>query len=149
MLGAQVFGVAMIIGGSWAVIHERRVAAKLATAQHWPTVKGEILRSEVKGRPGGKGAYRAKIEFRYAVGGTEYKSRKIAIGGEVNSSKVRAAARCSQYPIGATPDVYVNPDNPNEAYLELRQEGRVLTTAIGALFAFLGIGLATGLLSQS
>ena len=149
MLGTQIFGAALIFGGGWAVIHERVVARKIVAARHWPTVRGEILRSEVKDRPGGKGAYRAKIEFRYTFGGANYKSRKITMGGEVRGSKALAAARCSQYPVGATPDVYVNPDKPTDAYLELRQEGRLMTTAIGALFAVLGIGLATGLLSQS
>ena len=149
MLGVQIFGAVLGLGGAWVVIHERLVARKIVAAQHWPTVRGEILSSDVKDRPGGKGAYRAKIEFRYSFGGADYKSRKITMGGEVRGSKALAAARCKQFPVGATPDVHVNPDKPAEAFLELRQEGRLMTTAIGALFTVLGIGLATGLLSQS
>lgn len=129
------------------MIHPFLTARKVKRSETWPITDAEIVESEVKAIGAKKRTHRAKIKYRYTVGGEEYTGRRVAIGGEVNSAaRSRAEERTVKYPLGSNQVVFYNPDKPQEAYLERNQEGAMFVFLGGAFFCLLGLAILTGLI---
>ena len=141
----QIIGTLLILVGAGVVIHSVRMSRKVEAAQLWPSVKGLVTTSVVK-RSGGKNrVYRAKIRYTYSVAGFEFEGRRLALGGELDTSnRGRAEARCAKYPEGSEPDVYYDPSNPKDACLERVQEGKGFTMLIAGVFAAVGAAMLLG-----
>lgn len=144
----EIFGFIALASGLWFVVHEQCTAQKLRSAVHWPFVWGEILSSRVKRSGGKRAVYRAKIKYRYHVGGVDHESKNIVLGGEVNGSEKRADDRVQKYPQGTPQKIYYNPAEPSEACLEIGHEGRVFGTIVGAAGVMMGCVLIFGLYPQ-
>jgi len=84
--------------------------------QKWPSVQGEILRTEIAG----KRAFRPKIEYQYRVYGLKYKGtsdyRVAGFGGRIN--RLDAAEKLAKsLPPGKKIRVYYNPVDVEESLL--------------------------------
>lgn len=149
----QMLGFLFIFvgAGAWAYVGYLRI--KVQKSMSWPSTQGEILQSEViqKGSGGYSATstvYQAKIRYQYYVRGRRYKSDKIGIGGNVSTgSKGRAETTVRLYPVGATVDVYYNPENPKEVCLERKEEITIMAW-IMSMFIFFGVGMVTGLITM-
>jgi hypothetical protein len=141
----QIIGTLLLLVGVGVVIHSIRTSRKIEAAQLWPSVKGLVTTSVVK-RSGGKNrVYSAKIRYTYSVHGFEFKGRRYALGGELDTSnRARAEARCAKYPEGSEPEVYYDPSNPKDACLERVQEGKGFTMLIAGVFAAVGVAMLLG-----
>jgi hypothetical protein len=74
------------------------------------------------------------------VGGTEYSSDRIAFGyGNTFNSESAALASLQKYSRGSLVTVYYNPENPNEAVLERKNERRIWGVVGGVLLIVLGL----------
>ena len=137
-----IIGTLLLLVGVGVVIHSVRTSRKVEAAQLWPSVKGLVTTSVVK-RSGGKNrVYSAKIRYTYSVHGFEFKGRRYALGGELDTSnRARAEARCAKYPEGSEPEVYYDPSNPKDACLERVQEGKGFTMLIAGVFAAVGVAM--------
>lgn len=138
----QIIGTLLLLVGVGVVVHSIRTSRKVEAAQLWPSVKGLVTTSVVK-RSGGKNrVYSAKIRYTYSVHGFEFKGRRYALGGELDTSnRARAEARCAKYPEGSEPEVYYDPSNPKDACLERVQEGKGFTMLIAGVFAAVGVAM--------
>ena len=130
--------VIFIIGVAF-VAYCRVMLTRVRRSQHWHPTTGTIERSEVvktrsRGSPSST-IYKAAIEYTYGVGGREFRSDKICIGGTLDTSmRKRAEARCAKYPQGVAVPVYYDPSSPGNACLERTAEG-------ARLFTWLGVGM--------
>lgn len=147
-MSPEIFGMLILACGGWFVIHEQRTAAKMKSAVHWPFVTGEILTAKLRRKGGSKPVYRARIKYRYHVGGNAYAGKAIVFGGEVNSSRKKAEDRLGKYPEGSLQKVYYNPANPSDACLEVVHEGRIFGTVGGLAGVSLGLMLILGIFPQ-
>ena len=99
--------------------------------------------------PGANAKFRFRIKYEYKVGDKKYINNKIAIGGEINSGRIRAEKRQEKYPEGSMPLVYYNPTNPDKSCLEPIVEGGGRFELLGGLFGIiLGILLLSGIIGQ-
>lgn len=146
----QVVGVLFCAVGSFVVYHALRMARKVREAQLWPSVKGRVVKSYVK-RSGRKNrVYRAVLRYTYSVRGRQYKGRRYALGGELDTSSLaRAEARCARYPEDSEPEVFFDPSNPKDSCLERVQEGKLFVIFMGVMFAGIGLAMLAGLLPSA
>ena len=142
----QIIGTLLLLVGAGVVVHFIRTSRKVEAAQLWPSVKGLVTTSVVK-RGGGKNrVYSAKIRYTYSVHGFEFEGRRLALGGELDTSnRARAEARCAKYPEGSEPEVFYDPSNPKNACLERVQEGKGFTLLIAGVLAAVGVTMLLGL----
>jgi hypothetical protein len=121
-------------------------------AQSWNVVPGEVLESKVETYETANSegdtmtAHRARIHYKYRVNDREYVGDKLNFGGEsVHSSlRGRAESKTRAYPEGKAVQVYVNPQNPSEAVLELDAPGARMLNIIGIVLGVLGVLLCIG-----
>ena len=141
----QIIGTLLLLVGAGVVVQFIWTSRKVEAAQLWPSVKGLVTTSVVK-RSGGKNrVYSAKIRYTYSVHGFEFKGRRYALGGELDTSnRARAEARCAKYPEGSEPEVFYDPSNPKDACLERVQEGKGFTLLIAGVFAAVGVAMLLG-----
>jgi len=142
----QIIGTLLLLVGAGVVVQFIRTSRKVEAAQLWPSVKGLVITSVVK-RGGGKNrVYRAKIRYTYSVSGFEFEGRRLALGGELDTSnRGRAEARCAKYPEGSEPEVFYDPSNPKDACLERVQEGKGFTLLIAGVLTAVGVTMLLGL----
>lgn len=127
--------VLIVLGLAWAGIRGQRRAQSI---KNWPTTTGRILSATTEmRRRSGRGGYAPypNILYEYTAGGRKYVSSRISAGLEMGGSYYtpRVLAR---YPVGATVQVYYNPDAPADSALEAAAPGSRLLIFI-ALFVIL------------
>ena len=125
----------------------RQSQKKADASQNWPSVNGTI--QDVKAAKNyHSGAdddinvdtYSPKLRYSYTVGGNEFSSDRIAFGyGKTFNSESAALASIQKYSLGSVVMVYYNPENPNEAVLERRNERQVWGLVGGILLIVLGL----------
>lgn len=98
-------------------------------SQGWPTVEGQVTRSEIEQvrRRTGPDPWRVTIEYTYTVDGTIYQNNRVRFAGSsLSFTNGRAAkAVAESYPMGTTISVHINPRNPGEAVLDPGVDFRV------------------------
>ena len=115
--------------------------------QAWPTTEGKVISSEVRptevwGRAGPIQYYAADVKYEYAVNGKTLTGSQLAFGTDSGlfSDPARALQEVEQYPIGRTVIVHFNPDNPQDALLNIGgTAGGALMIGFGVFFIVLGI----------
>ncbi len=117
----------------WGLIADARLS------MHWPTSSGTVILSEVSSydsRSDGKTTrmYTANVRYRYAVNGVQYHSGRVSLGDSSTSSAADKRAIAERYPVGSQVTVYYDPDQPQDALLEV---GPVLITYIPLVFGLL------------
>lgn len=94
--------------------------AKQIRAREFPTVNGQVTRSEVITAPRSKGqkSYREAISYAYVVDGHEYASDRPGLGGiRIGNGRRQAEALVAQYPVGKELTVYYDPAVPGDGVL--------------------------------
>lgn len=93
-------------------------------AESWPTVAGEVTRSEVESSSDSDGTtYSAEISFRYEVSGQPYEADTWRFGAWGSSDSSEARDVVKRYPVGQSVEVRYNPDDPASAVLEAGVQG--------------------------
>lgn len=88
------------------------------------TVSGRVLSSRVDAYTGPQGGqmYRTRITYEYEVDGQRYVNDRVFAFGPANTSatplRYLHQTLLARYPAGKEVSVHVNPDNPQDAYLE-------------------------------
>ncbi|TYL99242.1 DUF3592 domain-containing protein [Bradyrhizobium rifense] len=147
VVGFGAFGLVIALMG-WAV----RRQASMAT--RWPVVPGTIKLSEMEeyheasepGESRGVEMFGKRVTYTYSYQNVRYinECARVAAGTPQASTKMLEKLM-SRYQDGATVEVHVNPDNPAEATLDARGEGRIayVLWGIAAVFAALALFVAT------
>jgi hypothetical protein len=140
----------LVIGCVW-VLYVNYLQRKVKQSLSWPSVQGEMVRSELVQRTTGSGVsgnsttYRAEVEYNYQVRARSYRGDKVCIGVDVGTGSLnRGEERGERYPVKSPVTVYYNPDNPQEACLERKVDAPFFLYLIGGAFGFFGLLMATG-----
>jgi hypothetical protein len=139
MILAPLLGVVFAAIGIPCIFHaytERETGKK---SESWPTVNGQVTQSEIGYTTGNDRTNYPKITYAYSVDGKPYESQRVrfaAIGGrdagETNSV-------LNKFPVGSTPAVYYDPEDPAQSVLEPGACGRSWGL-LAAGIAFFGFG---------
>jgi hypothetical protein len=98
---------------------------KMNAVAKWPYAMGTVKISTTEYRDSGEGgAYYPVVNYSYQVGGQPYEGYRIAPGGEVGG--VGAGKVAAKYPVGAHVQVFYNPQNPSEAFLEKKAHSHIV-----------------------
>lgn len=124
--------------------------ARVAQESHgWPSVEGEVVRSEIvedvsSARTGrGTRTYRPVIRYRYRVGEAVLEGDRVALGEYSTESRADAEVVLQRYPAGRRLPVYVRPGAPDTAVLEPGSHGLPwFYAAVGVVFLLAGLVLA-------
>jgi len=142
-----------LAGGVWSAVAHSRARARLRAAGRWPVATGRVVDVDVQLKSGGGGRshqayYVPAIRYLYSAGGREREGRTIRFGVPATSRRGAAEAMLAPYPVGATPAVRYNPENPDESVLELGKPagnslgGAIICAmilAVGLLIVFLAV----------
>lgn len=145
-LGACL-GLLFVGAGAFMIYLGRRNQKKADASQNWPSTKGTIIETgAVKSYHSGADndsdvtTYSPKLKFSYKVGESQYASDKIAFGyGKSFNSEMSALSSIQKYSQGSMVIVYYNPENPNEAVLERKNERQVWGLVGGILLIVMGL----------
>jgi hypothetical protein len=145
-LGACL-GVLFVGGGVIMISLGRRNQKKADASQNWPSVNGTV--QDVKAVKNYHSSaddeldvdtFSPKVRYSYTVGATEYSSERIAFGyGKTFNSESAALASIQKYSQGSLVTVYYNPENPDEAVLERKNERQIWGVVGGILLIVLGL----------
>ncbi|MBN2763381.1 MAG: DUF3592 domain-containing protein [Bacteroidales bacterium] len=131
-----------IVGGAIFFLFALPPLQYSGTSKKWPTVSGEITRSEVKvWRSDGKTHYQPDIAYAYSIDGKNYNSSKITVGDPPLDNNVTPAKRLqAEYPVGKEVVVYYDPELPESSALKPgNKAGDYLLAGFAAIFFFVGI----------
>jgi len=118
----------------------------VAESEHWPTVPGKIVSSELVHRGSGQNAtYEAELAYEYEVGGRKYSAGRLRFGGHATNRPSAAERIVNLYPSGRTVTVHYDPDDPAVAVLEAATGRRTYVALV--IGAFLMVAGATCMLS--
>lgn len=147
VVGFGAFGLAVGLMGC-------AVRRQASMATRWPVVRGTIKLSAMEeyheasepGEARGAEMFGKRVTYTYRYQNVSYTNEwaRIAAGTSAASDKMREKL-LSRYRDGATVEVRVNPDNPAEATLDARGDGRIawVLWGIAAIFAALALFVAT------
>lgn len=147
VVGFGAFGLVIALMG-WAA---RRQASM---ARRWPTVQGTIRLSAIEeyheasepGEARGTEMFGKRVTYTYSYQNVSYTNECARVAtGSPSASDEMLRKLMSRYHDGATVDVRVNPDNPAEATLDARGDGRIayVLWGVAAIFAALALFVAT------
>jgi hypothetical protein len=111
----------------------------------WPAAPGRVVTSEsVTTAFRGLGlryAPAVRIVYEYEVGGTVYRSERVAVEIQpVETDSAEGQRRLRDYPVGTEVTVYYDPDDPAAAVLECGRPGSAF--AAGAALIAMGLVVA-------
>lgn len=140
--------ICLLFGGALVVSGLGRIKTKLQS-RSWPestavvihsavTTDTQSMRSNESRRSITTTYYLPHIKYRYEVNGKSYHGDNLDYGWGGIASPEQAAKVLKDYPEGVTVPVFVNPDNPSEAVLELPLAWGDFTFVPIASMVFLG-----------
>jgi hypothetical protein len=139
------FGAFGLVVGLFALMAQRQESL----AKQWPVVSGTIKLSEVEeyreaaddeGRPGLE-MFGRRVSYIYSYQNVSYTNEYGRVASQSPSTSNKMMSR---YHDGAVVEVHVNPDNPSEATLEVKQSGKALVLwLVAGLFAAAALFVAT------
>ncbi len=147
VVGFGAFGLVVALMG-WGVQRQASMATR------WPVVPGTIKLSGTEqyheasepGEARGTEMFGKRVTYTYLYQNVSYTNEcaRVAAGTPETSDKMLEKLM-SRYQDGATVEVRVNPDNPAEATLDVRGDGRIayVLWGIAAIFAALALFVAT------
>jgi hypothetical protein len=138
-------GICLLIFGAM-LFSLFRLRSQILAASRWDKTEGVIIVSRVEQPPShlsdDLNDASPVVRYRYRAGGQEIESDRIGVGGQPLTTRVLAGRQIARFPVGARVDVYVDPNDPNNALLEPRQQGN-----LAAQLAFtITFGIAAGIL---
>lgn len=126
--GAIFLLVGIVIGGFEArsILHERLVA--------WQETTGTVLSCEIKAHHGKSTTYSPYVTYRYSVGGREYENDELSLSKTSISDHAAVVRHAARYRSGAEVQVFYNPGDPAESFLE---RSGISDYAMSAVFSLL------------
>ena len=130
------------------------VRKQASMATRWPVVPGTIKLSGIEeyhaasepGEARGVEMFGKRVTYTYRYQNVSYTNECARVAaGTPSASEEMLRKLMSRYQDGATVEVHVNPDNPAEATLDARGDGRMawVLWGIAAIFAALALFVAT------
>jgi hypothetical protein len=143
-----VFSLALMIIGLGVALYSFKQISLARGSYNWPSVPAKIVSSEVKAtqREAEKKrvytTYSADIAFQYTVNGKEFTSNLAMIDQPPKTFSTDAQTLVQKYPPGSTVMAHYNPQNPNQAILEMGvARSTYVAFVVGVVLAALGLGL--------
>jgi hypothetical protein len=147
VVGFGAFGVVIALM-AWAAQRQASMARR------WPVVPGIIKLSAMEeyhqasevGEPRGAEMFGKRVTYSYSYQNVRYTNECARVAANTPSASSKMLEKLmSRYQDGAAVEVYVNPDNPAEATLDARGDGRIayVLWGIAAIFAALALFVAT------
>jgi len=145
--GVALYGLGVAVWGGMAV----------TKAKNWLTTEGRVVESRksiARMHNHEVGSYRprvhcAHVSYEYSVNGQKYRSSRIKVGGDVDTSDPkRADAVLERFGVGDSVVVYYDPMRPEKAALEIDSSAMFFGICMalgGAVFA-VGSAVKNGLL---
>jgi Protein of unknown function (DUF3592) len=142
-LGQLLFCGLVTLAGLGLLLTAAFDLRKAYRAKTWPTTQGKILSSGLAEVSDSDGTtYKVAILYEYSVNGVSHRSDVWRLRAGSSSFTKAATKAVERYPLGATVNVYFNPEDPADAMLE---PGRVSWSLLLGGVVFAGMG-AIGLL---
>jgi Protein of unknown function (DUF3592) len=120
-----------------------RLRNQMEASKAWIKIEGEIIASQARvplsHTSDDQTDVEAAIRYRYRIGGQNYESDRIKIGGQTATTRALAEAVVAKHPVGAVVDVFYDPHNPESAALEPHKQDNLVTQLVFAI-VFGGIG---------
>ena len=145
----QLIGIVFLGVGAYALWWGSKVKKRAEDSLSWRSSEGKIVSSDVitdysGGYRSSNRTYKADILYEYQVGRTTYTHDKICVGGQLQVSwGNKAEDYCQKYPEGKTVQVFYNPDDPQDACLERREETSLFVKLVGGVFGVVGLLILT------
>ena len=141
LLVSVLFVSALLFGawkmGDYALWERRTGTASLA----WPSVEGSVVRTGfVTSGQGVRRSTSVDILYRYQVDGSEYEHNRIRFGAHGSGNGAGRWGKLGRLAKGAPLTVFYDPQDPQQATLEVGPTGRSLglLAAAGVLASFGG-----------
>lgn len=122
-----VFGIGLIVISLGAILAGRGYIRVAKRMRGYATTRGRVLKRELartaggrEGRFGQGGNYRPLVTYAYVVDGIERTSDK---SGYAHRGLRESVAREQLRAVGDVVDVYYDPEDPDQAYLEKHTPG--------------------------
>jgi len=134
-------------GGIVSFLAGWRSRQRNLAAAGWPTVRGTIVKSDVEfyvSRDDDSGRetrmYRPEITYEYQVSGQTYTSKQVRVNElPASNSERRERKKLEAYPVGGSVEVHYNPDNTEDALLEISTSRINLAMIIGIILGLVAI----------
>ncbi len=132
-----VAGIAL--AGYGAIAYRRGLARYRVASATWQQGVATITESwlqqtETSTNDGSTISYRARVAYRYLVGGVEHVGTRPFLCARVDfASELNGKKWLAQVPAGSTVPVWYDPAKPDEAALELNRPSLVLVTLLGPM----------------
>jgi hypothetical protein len=146
LLGGLVLGLIFLAIGVQSMVYGAHIIQDARASLSWPTVRGQVTESTVSTDDSdGFIEYRASVTYEYAANGRQYVGGRISFLDESFPDPEPARDEAAQYPVGASVNVYYNPEDPSSAVLEpgASQIGLWTVSGLGGCCALAGL-LVTG-----
>ena len=130
--------VGIVIGGFEArsILHDRLVA--------WQQTAGTVLSCEIKAHHGKSTTYSPYVTYRYSVNGREYENDELSKSNMSISDRAAVVRHVARYRSGAEVQVFYNPDDPAESFLERSGiSNYAMLIVFSLLFAGAGVVMLT------
>ena len=120
-------------------------ASRSWQARSWPTVEGQITKSEVEreraiGDTDEEVQYRAVVKYGFTVDGRAYTGERIAFGLGTSNRPSDARKIIDRYPAGRAVEIHYSPSDPSDAVLETNVGGfAIITLVVGPIILFAGV----------
>jgi hypothetical protein len=135
-----LLSAAFACAGAWVIIGE---VCRVSRARIWPTVSGQVLRSDWSAGAGDSGgaSYEVQVEYQYSVSGRQYRASETIIRPTLGLDKARkkGAELRQSYPIGRELPIAYNPKRPEQS--EIADNTQKMTNYGMILIGLLVIGL--------
>lgn len=126
----------------------------------FPTTSGQIIQSEIQSQTNTSRnddgttdeyiTYQPKVKYSYTVNGNNYEGNKIEVLDIQNfNSQKKAEEYISNYTQGTVVNVYYNPENPNESFLDNTIQTKKIDFGTGLLIVILLAGAIYILFSKN
>ena len=136
-----IVAIFLLLGGGlswwgWNILQDARASST------WPTVEGQVTRSEVTTSTDSDGddSYSPEVTYEYLVDDQAYENTTIKFGENSYSSRRRAQEIAATYPVGKQVDVFYDPKAPGRSVLEPGVSGgSYIVLGIGAVFVVVSL----------
>lgn len=143
LLWGRLFPLPFMITGGLLLFFGLRSVQRAKESEHWPSVAGVIVSSEIDTNRGDEGTtYSAEILYDYSVNEVLYSSNQINYG-EISSSDPSSARKIvNRYSAGDEVKVFYLEGDPEESVLEPGiTAGAFFLPSFGAVFFIAGVGM--------
>ena len=153
LIFALLICIAVSVGMYFWWSHAR---AELKASKSWPSVQGEIVRSDIKKRQEYDSEkkryyymYSPDISYAYVVNSNQYHGHRITFGDMATKSRKRVVRILKDYPVGKKVTVYYDPARPDRSVLVKKMGGGgYVVLIVGLMFGLLGITLILNLIKR-